>query len=82
MNANKINLQGFYDRKYYRYLQPLLIYFAQRTFVTKSYQVCNQMQGILANSTELFKEDPLLISIEISINGDLRVVKAISFFLQ
>lgn len=38
------------------------------------------MQGILANSTELFKEDPLLISIKISINGDLRVVKAISFF--
>ena len=37
MNANKINLQGFYDRKYYRYLQPLLIYFAQRTFVTISY---------------------------------------------
>ena len=40
------------------------------------------MQEILANSTELFKEDPLLISIKISINGDLRVVKAISFFLQ
>lgn len=40
------------------------------------------MQGILANSTELFKEDLLQISIKISIKGDLRVVKAISFFLQ
>ena len=40
MNANNINLQGFYDIESIiiitNYLQPLLIYFA-RTFVKKSY---------------------------------------------